>query len=92
MNISVPSRCPECSAGLPLWRREAVRPHRWMHRIGDTAIFCENYDPEGRHVAEPYGFIEFAWRPTKCRNGRWRWLRSVEHHDDGTFSLCDRAY
>lgn len=50
------------------------------------------YDNEGRHICEPFGFYEFAWRPRKCRNGKWRWLCWVESHDDGTFTLGNRAH
>lgn len=50
------------------------------------------YDSEGRHAAESIGFYEFAWRPRRCRNGKWRWLCWVESHGDGTYTLGNRAH
>lgn len=45
------------------------------------------YDSENRFVGEPIGFHVFAWKPTRCRNGYWRWLCWLERHGDGTFTL-----
>ena len=53
---------------------------------------CPDWDEEFRHVSEPFGFFSFAWWPRECRNGKRRWLTSVEHHQDGTFTLGNRAH
>ncbi len=41
---------------------------------------------------EYFGYYIFAWLPKKCRNGKWRWLCWLEKHDDGTYTLGNRAF
>jgi hypothetical protein len=53
---------------------------------------CLNYDDECRHIAESLGFYVFAWLPVRARNGKMRWLRWVERHEDGTVTLGNRAH
>jgi hypothetical protein len=53
---------------------------------------CPEVDSEGRHVCEPLGFYTFALLPKRCRNGKVRWLCSVEAHPDGTYTLGNRAH
>lgn len=43
-------------------------------------------DSEGKFVWEPYGWPFFAWWPRWCRNGKVRWLTTLERHDDGTYT------
>src|SRR5262249_22786014 len=59
---------------------------------GERYLPCPDWDWEFRHVSEPLGFYMFAWWPRRCRNGKLRWLTSVERHDDGTFTLGNRAH
>ncbi len=58
----------------------------------DGYQICPDYDPEGRHIAEPLGFYTFTWWPKICRNGKRRWMTWVERHRDGTYTLGDRAF
>lgn len=37
-------------------------------------------DSEYRLKSEEFGFFIFAWLPKRCRNGKIRWLCSVERH------------
>lgn len=48
-------------------------------------------DEEKRISSEKFGLFVFAWWPHKCRNGKWRWFRSLEKHDDGSYTLGNRA-
>jgi hypothetical protein len=47
---------------------------------------------ELRYTSEPFGLYIFSWVPRKCRNGKWRWLRWLEQHRDGTYTLGNRAF
>lgn len=49
-------------------------------------------DDEDRLNVEPFGYYTFAWLPKRCRNGKIRWLTWVERHDDGTYTLGNRAH
>lgn len=93
MNAWVKSHCKRCNGGETVSRRHGVMVHR---RIADDGVpqyeACPNWDSECRHAAESLGFYLFAWLPVKCRNGKRRWLRWVERHGDGTFSLGNRAF
>ena len=44
-------------------------------------------DSEGTAVWEDFGAHRFAWFPRRCRNGRVRWLKVLERHRDGTYTL-----
>ena len=44
-------------------------------------------DSEGMAVWEDFGPHRFAWLPRRCRNGRVRWLKTLERHHDGTYTL-----
>lgn len=107
MSVSVQNQCPSCAKGHPYvdrGNRSATRRHRFYHSIYGTQengqeyalrgelIACLNFDNEDRHLAEPFGFYIFAWLPHRCRNGRLRWLRWLEHHSDGTYTLGNRAH
>lgn len=102
---SVQLRCPTCLAGdVKVGWRHGMIVHRlpwpppeevwWGGRPKQTYVYrrCVDYDLEGRHVSEAMGFYRFAWKPVRCRNGKHRWLRWVECHADGTYSLGDRAH
>ncbi len=45
------------------------------------------YDSEAIHFTEPYGWHLFAWTPKRCRNGKIRWLKWLERHGDGSYTL-----
>lgn len=55
-------------------------------------VRCNNYDDECRSLGEPFGWFTFAWLPRRCRNGKRRWLVSLERHSDGTYTLGNRAH
>lgn len=44
-------------------------------------------DSEGTVPWEEFGTHRFAWLPRRCRNGRVRWLKILERHRDGTYTL-----
>ena len=44
-------------------------------------------DSEGMAVWEAFGQHRFAWVPKKCRNGKVRWLKTLEQHHDGSYTL-----
>ncbi len=96
--VAAMSRCPLCCRGRRVvgWRRGVI-VHRFVSvDPNTTGIYdykpCPDYDSEGRHIAEPFGFYTFAWWPKLCRNGKRRWLTWVERHEDGSFTLGDRAH
>lgn len=68
--------------------------HAWRHESGEVLpnefVRCHHYDLECRLTDEPDGRIVFAWLPVRCRNGKRRWLRRVERHADGTYTLGNR--
>jgi len=91
--VSAKSECPHClKAGR---KRIMLRDHRMMHYLPESKTLpfqlCFDYDSECRHISEPLGFYEFAWKPVRRRNGRWVWLRFVECHRDGSTTLGNRA-
>ena len=93
-SVSVKSECPYC---LEKGRKRIILRHGKMaHWFPMTEVQtyppCLDYDSECRHAAEPLGFYTFAWKPRRCRNRRLRWLTWVERHDDGTFTLGNRAF
>ena len=105
--VAAQSQCPSCIKGHPYvdgGSRSATRRHRFYHSVYGTRedsreyalrgefTACLNFDPEDRHIAEPLGFYVFAWLPRSCRNGRVRWLRWLERHSDGSYTLGNRAY
>lgn len=101
MSVGVENKCPSCLRGEPLGKLRGKMVHSIYyvdqstgrtHALKGEFMRCKNYDEEMRHGAEPLGFYEFAWLPRRCRNGKLRWLTSVEHHSDGTYSLGNRAH
>lgn len=94
MTVSVASQCASCDIGLPVVRPHFAEPRGMMHidAAKGRGWLCGNYDSECRHIGEPLGWYTFAWRPKMCRNGLLRWLTWVERHDDGTYSLGNRAH
>jgi hypothetical protein len=44
-------------------------------------------DSEGTAVWESFGPHRVAWLPKRCRNGKVRWLKTLERHRDGTYTL-----
>lgn len=95
MFLSVKSECEACTRDEPVGRCKGVIVH--SRRGPDRHIIgghypCKNWDDECRHAAEPLGFYTFALLPTKCRNGKWRWLCSIEDHGDGTYTRGNRAF
>ncbi len=100
--VSFPIECPICRAGDTkicfaygkiVHRLDAPRPidhSLWFEDEGYQP--CLDYDAECRHVSEPLGLFAFAWWPVRCRNGKRRWLTAVERHDDGTYTLGNRAH
>ena len=44
-------------------------------------------DSEGTAVWEDFGKHRFAWTPKRCRNGKLRWLKTLERHRDGSYTL-----
>lgn len=85
------SQCGHCERGLPRGRL-TVLGGRVGHTINGRADICGNVDAELRSIGEPFGFYTFAWLPKTCRNGKRRWLCWVERHDDGTYTLGNRAH
>lgn len=96
MSAGMLSQCPFCIASIPIWRREACPPYRWLHlATNGHAYDCGNYDAENRHITEPFGLFVFAWLPKLCRNGKLRWLCCVEQHREPTkttYTLGNRAH
>jgi hypothetical protein len=97
MNISVQTTCPYCLQGDKPRIRRVLKPWYAFHIVerfsgGQDFAMCSMFDSELRHAGESLGFYEFAWKPVQCRNGKWRWLRTVERHDDKTYSLGNRAH
>lgn len=95
MNISVENKCEACARGVPFGfvRMAPVHSKRGFDiRAPAPLTICDNYDDEWRHAAEPLGFYAFAFLPRICRNGKIRWFRWVERHDDGSYTLGDRAH
>ena len=75
--VSVQITCPGCLAGKSIFVRRVLKPY-YAHHIGDGHFtLCDTYDSELRHIGEPLGFYQFAWKPVRCRNGLLRWLRTV---------------
>lgn len=91
--VGVQLSCPRCIKGDKRigWHRGRV-VHRLYRPPLDLYEPCPDYDEEGRHVSEAIGWFEIAWWPVRCRNGKLRWLRWVERHDDGSYSLGNRAH
>jgi hypothetical protein len=90
--ISVETRCACCALGMQPRIRKVFVPYYAYHKMKDGFIQCQSYDAELRHVTDPFGWYKIAWWPVQCRNGYWRWLRWVEQHGDGTYSLGNRAH
>jgi hypothetical protein len=95
--VSVPCSCPYCLQGDKPKLRRVFKPYFAYHIVESFQgqlefVKCSMYDRELRHAAESMGFYMIAWRPVHCRNGYWRWLRWVEQHSDGTYSLGNRAH
>jgi hypothetical protein len=99
-SVSAKITCEHCLNGIT---RVTKRSGRMVHAkitIYDNTIVpneikylpCADWDSECRYINEPIGFIKFAWKPMKCRNGKRRWFKFVEMMGDGTFCLGDRAY
>jgi hypothetical protein len=89
---AVEIKCPACKLGQQPRISHFVKPYRAYHPGNEAARPCQSYDRELRHVGDPIGWHKFAWWPVQCRNGYWRWLRWVELHGDGTYSLGNRAH
>lgn len=67
----------------------------WIDRGGMGAFVPDGQpiiDTEGRLACDSLGFYFFAFWPRRCRNGKIRWLCWLEKHDDGTFTLGNRAF
>ena len=92
MNVSVEITCPGCRLGRTPMLRRLTKPYYIYHGGEEAFMLCESYDSELRWVGDPFGWFQFAWLPVQCRNGYWRWLRWVERHGDGTYSLGNRAH
>lgn len=96
MTVSFKSQCVACDRGDPVgmvgWRMVHCARDDRGRAIHNEFIPCHNFDDECRSLAEPFGWITFAWLPVWCRNGKLRWLRSVERHSDGSYTLCNRAH
>ena len=94
LEVAAQSRCSLCLAGDKIvgWHHGRVVHRAKAINEGYYHRACLNYDAEGRHIAEPLGFYTFAWLPVRCRNGKWRWFRWVERHEDGTFTAGNRAF
>lgn len=95
MAVAVQSRCLACDRKEPVGLKLGAAVHSIRDSVGRavSGFFpCLNFDDECRHIGEPLGFYVFAWKPRRCRNGRLRWLKWVERHADGSFTLGDRAY
>lgn len=99
--VGVPNLCDLCAAHqrvVKVARGPAAgrMAHPLLSAIGQEQqgefLLCKNYDDECRHGAEPLGFYTFAWLPVRTRNGKRRWLTNVERHDDGTYTLGNRAH
>ena len=105
VEVGVQRRCFTCMSGD---RRVGWRNGRVVHRLmwppqdathwhdlpseSDLYAPCADYDAEGRHIAETLGFYTFAWWPVRCRNGKRRWLTSIERHADGSVTAGNRAF
>ena len=96
---SVESKCAACLRGEPVGISYGMAWHLARDENGiaasgpDYRYRCLNFDDECRRFGEPYGYIMFAWKPVKCRNGKWRWLRWVERHNPGcSYTLSNRAH
>ena len=99
--IAVQLSCRYCIAGDT---KVGWREGRIVHRIKDAVYWngkttatnayhaCPDWDLEGRHTSELFGFFSFVWWPVRCRNKKLRWLCWVERHQDGTYSLGNRAH
>ena len=65
--------------------------HIWVHVDDGMSVAVKvgtpHVDDEERTPWEPYGWHTFAWLPTKCRNGKWRWFRWLERHGKGDYTL-----
>ena len=55
--------------------------------LGVPAASRRRRDSEGTAAWEDFGPHRFAWWPRRCRNGRVRWLKTLERHRDGTYTL-----
>jgi hypothetical protein len=97
MNVSFQSRCDLCTQGATTgW---SARTKRFVHPIPNTRnefVACKNFDSEQRWLGDSLGYYVFAWRPRKCRNGKWRWLTWLERHTDWGgrtyYTLGNRAH
>jgi hypothetical protein len=62
---------------------------QWLGKDGVYVGVTENstiVDSEGKFAWEPEGFFMFAVLPRRCRNGKTRWLCTLERHSDGTYT------
>ena len=79
--------------GIPAgWSKRRYWANHAIPNTRNEFVRCANYDFENRHIAEPLGFYRFAFWPVHCLNGKWRWLRWIEDHGDGRYSLGNRAH
>lgn len=90
VDVAVRSTCLLCNRRPP--HPVVLRGGRVVHDVRGSTVECSNYDSECRHGAESLGFYTFAWLPKRCRNGRLRWLTLVERHQNGTYTLGNRAH
>lgn len=92
--VSVQLHCPICASGnTKVGKRYGKIVHKLLPDGEDgDYVACPDWDSEFRHTSEPIGFYTFAWWPTRCRNGRLRWLVSVERHGPRDYTLGDRAF
>ena len=95
--ISVESRCEYCNQGVSVgWSKLRNRPVHAIPNTRNEFVACKNYDDECRHIGAGFGWYTFAWLPTKCRNGKWRWLTWLEKHADMLgrtyYTLGNRAH
>jgi hypothetical protein len=96
MTVRVQSRCAACLRGEPVgYHRGAfvhsVRDHEGV-AAGVPPFRCLNFDDECRPIGEPLGYYTFALFPVRCLNRRWRWFCWVERHNNGTYTLGNRAH
>jgi hypothetical protein len=54
--------------------------------LGIPAARCA-WDSERTAAWESFGPHRFAWLPRRCRNGKVRWLTTLERHRDGSYTL-----
>lgn len=96
VHVAVQSQCERCNLGQPVGMGPRGEMVHAIYQNGKAlpGVFagCGNYDDECRHLAEPFGYYTFAFLPKKCRNGQRRWLCWVERHQDGTYTLGNRAF